>query len=1854
MSTNESGANLTSRRQGLSELRRERERERSRENRRKRSEEQRQKEQERCRQNRQRNSEEQRERERQRARQRRQRCREEQQEMQRRQNEQCFGEVLGNQLLESVECQDESDRSFEEAPSPEILLSPTDHERDPVQIIHDAVFSAVASEEHSQVFVELDDIECSLLSGKQQSDSERFYQQGRLSQDVADAAQDLEKDMENMNPVSVAMTAINTGEEFQRENPVLEDDMILEGSNLVEARQPVPEMNSNRHLEDIHLISRARAVGVAYEFAKPGSVETADDRRKRQRRNQRRVSDEERRLREVVGDLPPPPPAGSSQLEDNAYVAIRAFEVEQMTYKFSCCEICQERRLEGKGTGNMCSRCRRDKKDPECKVWSDKNKMDPMSVPEELPDMSDAEQMLISRLAPTVHVHMLKHGGIASRGHCIAFPQAVQEPATILPRLPEEVDIIRVRRQGKDDTHKEFRVRRRRVESALRWLKVNNPAYGDIEISDTRLQNLPADGELPNLRTVEFSETADHMDDQGPAPEQLDAGETDSGDDMTVSGVILPEPGVNVQACVEAAINEVVSEPPEAEAEAVERQQGTERPVISWPSIGTTPASEFTTPYFFTMAFPCLFPYGKGDFHINRRITCPSLHDWAEHLLWYKDGRFARHKVWKFVVHNMIMRKRALEQSRYIVDQQLGDPQLTVGDLQERLASGDNTFINKLLYFGANLRGTAQYWHQRWRELRALVEFMVNEKKGLPSFFMTGSCAEFYFPPLRRLLEQYILQTTGKEVNLDEDSSARYKAVQENTHVVVNYFDLRTQSYHKKVLKPVFGVHDYWYRYEFAKSRGQIHWHQLSWRVDRQPHQLLHEAREDDCDEDECAAILNQWADENLAMTALHPGGSDEEGKPRKDLWPPPEGSADPISDERDPLVKMLMDIASTQDAILEDHLLLVNRVGLHSCSDYCLRTPRHPGQGLQPNERVCRMEFGSEFHPGKKLRNAPEIVNDHNGAPRLEMPRDHRRVVQHSRYQLQSWRANGDISLILSNSSPDNPSTDDIIAIIDYVCGYACKDSEPTGATADLFEDMVNAVDSSDAGQVSGKSICAKMLIKTVGRRDISGPEASFELSGLALWRCSRQFSYLSMTGSRRLERDGDTATRSTPLDKYLARSSEEHCSWYQFASQEGKVPVVSGGSTHASWPLNEDYCRTMLLLHWPNWFDIQEVKGDAESWVDRFKDFVVTDECPLFVKAQASKAQRYAEHTQEPVFEDDVDDNADEAEEQPDWVDVYAGQNQRYEGVEKDFDYDDGGEQYNWSSISINLPEGKDPKKWLEESIKEDEEQEMEVVDLELPDVSPLSLNDDQRAIVSLVLHTLYNLIENQQDYHPLRLVVAGTAGTGKSYVIKCLQKLVRQVFRSNDAIQVITPTGNSAYLVQGTTAHSFLRIPTGGRSSNELTVPSGSVLQQIQDRCENLKVLVGDERSMFGRTTVGWMEQHTRYAINRGANSEELLGGIPVVVLMGDDVQLPPVCDTPVYIEHNRSAPSNHGRLVWTSFDSAVELTQIVRQTESEQQLRDVLMSMRTYSTTHEQVRWLQQFQWHNLRMSHGPELLHRLDEQGLYVFPTHRLEWERNKAKLLELNREPNHPVAKIKSVDNGRHAQKADSNKAGGLLPLLYLCRDSKVMLTVNLKAAWGLYNGAVGTVVDIVYKDGCRPTDDPPPLPDVVFVRFAGYKGPPYIDDDPTLVPIVPVVRSTDCACRCKRSQVPFRLSWGTTIHKCQGLTVGSGEAFRYVVIHPGKHDFEAKNPGALFVALSRAKSAGGDGVDPDFAFHEDVLLNDDRLKPVNTPTTRARAAEMERLQVLAYECTQREALAAAYHEETFLRLVEWAQSQRL
>ena len=96
-------------------------------------------------------------------------------------------------------------------------------------------------------------------------------------------------------------------------------------------------------------------------------------------------------------------------------------------------------------------------------------------------------------------------------------------------------------------------------------------------------------------------------------------------------------------------------------------------------------------------------------------------------------------------------------------------------------------------------------------------------------------------------------------------------------------------------------------------------------------------------------------------------------------------------------------------------------------------------------------------------------------------------------------------------------------------------------------------------------------------------------------------------------------------------------------------------------------------------------------------------------------------------------------------------------------------------------------------------------------------------------------------------------------------------------------------------------------------------------------------------------------------------------------------------------------------------------------------------------------------------------------------------------------------------------------------------------------------------------------------------------------------------------------------INLGTTIHSCQGMTIGKGESNKYIAIDPGSTQFEPRNPGALFVALSRAKSAGGPNFLPDFVWHPSVLVYTDRLcHVVRTKKTIARSAEIFRISQLA------------------------------
>jgi hypothetical protein len=391
----------------------------------------------------------------------------------------------------------------------------------------------------------------------------------------------------------------------------------------------------------------------------------------------------------------------------------------------------------------------------------------------------------------------------------------------------------------------------------------------------------------------------------------------------------------------------------------------------------------------------------------------------------------------------------------------------------------------------------------------------------------------------------YIQETTGEVKDLS-DISVLFDVLQKNTHIVAQYFDIRTRNYFHDVMSPAFGVTSFWYRQEFAKFRGMVHWHGLCWRDDKEPHALLSKALEEGLSDEDCAKHLSDWASSEFGLTASHPAGKDENVNPRKNFWPPPEGTAPLPPEEKNPLIKLLMDVSSSQESLLEDHLLLTNRFNIHRCSDYCLTSK-------SGRRKKCRMEFGTEFSSGKELRQTPAIITDKNGSLRLEMARDHHMLVQHSRFHTQGWRANGDVSLILSKSDPDNPSVDEILAVEKYVSGYACKGNQPTGSVVDLFKDIVNSC-SDESTNTTPTSMCTKLLMNTV-KRDIPADEASYELSRLPLNRSSHTFQNISLSGSRVPPTDGAeiTITKNTPLDRYLQRDDKDHSSFYNFILSPG-----------------------------------------------------------------------------------------------------------------------------------------------------------------------------------------------------------------------------------------------------------------------------------------------------------------------------------------------------------------------------------------------------------------------------------------------------------------------------------------------------------------------------------------------------------------------------------------------------------------------------------------------------------------------------------------------------------------------------
>ena len=124
---------------------------------------------------------------------------------------------------------------------------------------------------------------------------------------------------------------------------------------------------------------------------------------------------------------------------------------------------------------------------------------------------------------------------------------------------------------------------------------------------------------------------------------------------------------------------------------------------------------------------------------------------------------------------------------------------------------------------------------------------------------------------------------------------------------------------------------------------------------------------------------------------------------------------------------------------------------------------------------------------------------------------------------------------------------------------------------------------------------------------------------------------------------------------------------------------------------------------------------------------------------------------------------------------------------------------------------------------------------------DEAPSFISEQRQAAGQHVFTTTANLQGKQlqvytivQQHHsansspPLRMIVSGTAGTGKSYLIHCLRLLLLH------HVVVAAPTGVAAFNIDGHTLHSLLALPIRG----EFKDLEGERLTKLQQAFSEVK--------------------------------------------------------------------------------------------------------------------------------------------------------------------------------------------------------------------------------------------------------------------------------------------------------------------------------------------------------------------------------------------------------------------------------
>ena len=481
----------------------------------------------------------------------------------------------------------------------------------------------------------------------------------------------------------------------------------------------------------------------------------------------------------------------------------------------------------------------------------------------------------------------------------------------------------------------------------------------------------------------------------------------------------------------------------------------------------------------------------------------------------------------------------------------------------------------------------------------------------------------------------------------------------------------------------------------------------------------------------------------------------------------------------------------------------------------------------------------------------------------------------------------------------------------------------------------------------------------------------------------------------------------------------------------------------------------------------------------------------------------------------------------------------------------------------------------------------------------------NHQQQKIVLLVLDTLRKWVDhksNKKLFKPLRLTIRGMAGSGKSYLLHLLSTTIRKIF-GHDSVDIkVAPTGTAAFNIDGQTCHSAFGL---GVSNQQKKLLSQKKRQELTFKYQRTLALFIDERSLLNSETLGGMENNASKTVHGGCHTREDWGGIPVVIAIGDDRQLPTVrvrgrgrgafqileTNNTLHMSDNEK---NGEQKFLDLAKNVVTLNQNQRVSEQNKKFRSMLERLREDNQTYDDAKIMisldvTKHEKTIKEIENSPETLHLFaynkDKDLLNIHRLAKVSHKDNPVAIIKSKvsstcfSTPDKKKKKINTVKYDK-SQKSHNTKFKHFRESNYprastICLGCKVAIKGrNFNPKWGLFNSSIGTVQEIVFEKNQNPNAGDLPL--YVAVEFPSYTGPVWDITNPTVVPIPIVTGYCDKRC-CQMQYLPLEIAFAKTIHTFQGMQAGPNNPIKTIIVDLGDINFESNNPGLMYTAISRA-----------------------------------------------------------------------------